>query len=256
MLQDDAHPPSGAQGAGHGSPSDALLASWRDRTIRTRGYLPGDWDAAETSRLATALAGSGDVVAASCAYATTRYRSGWSHDEVLDDLEDLCAVTPASAHQRACSAVRQTASVWIHELTVETLARPHRDPLTGLPTVGFLLVDVERLYRDPSERPEQTHLLVVAELSPELAGADRIAALLALSHQAERSLPAEAVVAALGSSGIAAVLPNTAENLGPIRSLASGPHPVRVVVEAAPPSRALLEGRLASHAAIGLEAGR
>lgn len=220
-----------------------VVQRWRENAVQRFGREPGDWDDGPVGSLAAAAV-SGDVIAqAAHAYGRSRCQSGWTLPELLDDLEDL--FTASNLRDAACwMVVRAATEGWSEQVIAATLAAPYRDPLTGLPTVGYLILRAEALYGARRAVPvPESHSLVLLRLR-DRHGLDRTQGLLDLARQVSASFTGRCTLAALDSHGVVVLIENDASNYGRALKLADLDQ-IEVTLEPVPATLEGLEERLA-----------
>jgi hypothetical protein len=106
-------------------------------------------------------------------FGSARSQAGFSVQDTLDELVDLQRAWPDPAPEPASWSllISSAAQGWFDDFSESTLAMAYRDPCTGLPTIGYLDICLERLYGDRSaaEAPTgpagwETEVLVVVRL--------------------------------------------------------------------------------------------
>jgi len=125
-------------------------------------------DALDASLADVARSGRGDLAGVAREVGARAARGGAPLSEVLDDLE-----LAFDGRVPAYEAIREAALAWADATSWQQLGRSCEDPLTSLTTVTHLRTRLDELYRGAEHDGtslDQTHALVVVELSPLVQG--------------------------------------------------------------------------------------
>jgi hypothetical protein len=158
--------------AAEGANAPQLAALWALRS-RDRGVPVAAIDHRRTMALVHAIATGVGVREEARRFGSARSQAGFSVQDTLDELIDLQRAWPDPGPEPAAWSllISSAAQGWFDDFSESTLAMAYRDPCTGLPTVGYLDICLERLYDDrgSADAPTgtarwETEVLVVVRL--------------------------------------------------------------------------------------------
>jgi GGDEF domain-containing protein len=204
----------------------ALRAKWRTASLASGWRFPSDWALPEVDAVCAAVVkdGGGRNESAELALAglgRARAAAGAGLAETLSDLAALQAVlaqadspdgfvTP-DVDAIPARLLRLTALGWA-DVAADQLANTEvTDPLTGLPTAGYLRTRLSELYRlavrEGRQASEEHLLLVIAMDFSVVAGWSRLTGMILVAEAVRAVFDGGESVAALGPSTAAALVP-------------------------------------------------
>ena len=193
--------------------ADHVYETWKRRSTAVAGPQSPEWTVPHGPVLVAALLHDDEVVSVLRAFVRRRALEGWGLRALLEDLDRLRSSLPRRSRQpdRWVALVREAAIAYSDEAVYGMLSTVGRDPLSGLPDLGFLSVYLEHLVAaetdsDP-ERAGRTALAIVTVSPPGLAMVDRLATPILVGQIIRSVVPPELLVAHVTRVQYVVVLP-------------------------------------------------
>nr|WP_245976325.1 GGDEF domain-containing protein [Amycolatopsis palatopharyngis] len=199
----------------------ALRARWRTASLASGWRFPSDWALPEVDAVCAAVVKGGGPEHALAGLGRARAAAGTGLAETLADLAALHAVleqvgstdgfVSPDVDATPSRLLRVTAVAWADVAFDQFAGAEVTDPLTGLPTLAYLLTRLGELYRQAARegRPaaERHNLLVVAMDFTAAAGWTRLTGMILAADALKFVFDGGESLAALGPSTMAALAP-------------------------------------------------
>ncbi|WP_426570777.1 hypothetical protein [Aquihabitans sp. McL0605] len=222
-----------------------IIGRWEQLAMDRHRRDRKDWRSRQVRALVAAVASGDQLERAADSYGRSRCEAGWLLSEVLDDIEDLLTTVAGFSEEGArWQLIRAAVAGWSEQVVSSVIAAPFRDAITGLPTIGHLILAAEVLYqRSPAVPIPASHSLLLVKVRSR-NGLVRARLLMELSARVCDPSGAARVVVALDNVGIVALVENSASDYAWAMTIADGDD-LSVSIEPMPPGIEELEARLA-----------